>query len=200
MNIHLVPGRQCRQRGVALPVMMIVLLIMLISGAYLLKSSNSATLTTANLAYRSSLEKANDRGLMAASDWLSAAWTANRASLYDSNAAAGYVANFVPGQTVNSSQFWLGKTTIAAPDGNTIEYVIHRMCSSTGDWAVSTNQCMQTTANTYSLGTSLALGSSMSSNTVQLAGAPQLHYIITARIFGARGGNVVSQMALLLGP
>lgn len=189
------------QRGIALPVMLIVLTIMLMSGAYLLKSSNSVTMSTSNLAYQSLLNKANDLALMTASEWLASTWAANRLQLELNVPAAGYVANLDTTQTVNSSNFWAGKATIPTADGNnTIEYVIHRVCRTAGPWNVLPNTCMQTSANTYSLGTSVALGSSLSSTAVQLAGSPQLHYVITARIYGPRGGNVISQMAVLMGP
>lgn len=188
------------QQGVALPVMMVVLVIMLMSGAYLLKSSNSVTMTTSNLAYQSVLNKANDLALMSASEWLSTTWNGNRILLEANLPASGYVANLDTTQTVNSPNFWAGKATMLAADGNTIEYVIHRVCKTAGAWNVAPNTCMQTTANSYSLGTSIALGSSLSSTSQQLAGSPQLHYIITARIYGTRGGNVISQMAVLMGP
>lgn len=189
-----------RQQGVALPVMLIVLVIMLISGAYLLKSSNSATMTTSNMAYQSVLNKANDLALMTASEWLSATWSGNRVALESDVAASGYVANLDTTQTVHSPNFWAGKASVTDADGNNIEYVIHRMCLTAGNWNVAPNKCMQTSANTFSPGTSVALGSSLSSTAVQLAGSPQLHYVITARIYGPRGGNVISQMAVLMGP
>ena len=187
------------EQGVALPVMLIVLVIMLISGAYLLKSSNAVTMTTSNLAYQSTLNKANDLALLTASEWLSSTWASNKVALDANIPASGYVANLDTTQTVKSANFWTGKATITAPDGNTIEYVIHRMCSTTGSWNATANKCLQTTANTFTAGSSVALGSSLSSTTPQLAGAPQLHYVITARIFGPRGGNVISQAAVLMG-
>lgn len=188
-----------RQQGVALPVMLIVLVIMLISGAYLLKSSNAVTMTTSNLAYQSALNKANDLALLTASEWLSATWAANKGALDADIPLNGYVANLDTTQTVKSPNFWAGKATVTAPDGNTIEFVIHRMCLTAGEWNAPSNKCMQTTANTFSPGTSVALGSSLSSTTSALAGSPQLHYVITARIFGPRGGNVISQAAVLMG-
>ncbi|WP_426114392.1 hypothetical protein [Massilia sp. PWRC2] len=196
----LLSRRRRLQRGIALPVMLIVLTIMLLSGVYLLKSSNAVTMNTSNLAYQSVLNKANDLALMSASEWLSSTWTGNRLLLDANVPASGYVANLDTTQTVNSANFWAGKATMVAADGNTIEYVIHRVCKTAGSWNVLPNTCMQTTANSYSLGTSVALGSSLSSTAVQLAGSPQLHYIITARIYGPRGGNVISQMAVLMGP
>lgn len=188
-----------RQRGVALPVMLIVLVVMLISGAYLLKASNTTTITTANLAYQSALNKANDLALMTGAEWLSATWRANKALLDADSAGAGYKANLDTTQTVRSAAFWQGSTTVTDANGNSIEYVIHRLCAQAQPYNVNNNQCMQTSANPVALGTTVALGSSLSSTAVQLAGSPQLHYIITARINGPRGGVAVSQMAVLMG-
>ncbi len=188
-----------RQRGVALPVMMIVLVVMLISGAYLLKASNTTTITTSNLAYQSALNKANDLALMTAAEWLSTTWSANKALLDSDSLANGYKANLDTTQTVRSTGFWQGSATVTDANGNSIVYVIHRLCSQAQPYDANTNQCMQTTANPLTLGSTVALGSSLSSTAVQLAGAPQLHYIITARISGPRGGQAVSQMAVLMG-
>ena len=188
-----------RQRGVALPVMLIVLVVMLIGGAYLLKASNTTTITSANMAYQSALNKANDLALMTAAEWLSTTWSSNKALLDSDSVANGYKANFDTTQTTRSPGFWQGSTTLADGNGNSIEYVIHRLCAQAQPYNVNSNQCMQTTANPIALGSTVALGSSLSSTAVQLAGAPQLHYIITARINGPRGGQAVSQMAVLMG-
>ncbi|HEU5435357.1 MAG TPA: type II secretion system protein [Telluria sp.] len=201
MNIHRIVSRidNGAQRGVALPVMLIVLAIMLISGAYLLKSSNSSTLTAANLAYQSTLNRAADRALMEGSEWLAATWTNNRAALINNNEAAGYVATLDTTQSVRTPAFWIGKKTITDSNDVTIDYVIHRLCSRAMSYDDPVNQCMQTTANTAMLGTTVAIGGTLAQTGVQLAGNPQLHYIITARIYGPRGGNVVSQLAVLMG-
>ena len=52
-----------RQAGLALPIMLIMLAVMLVSSIYLLKASTSTTLTTANLAYDSALGKEADLGV-----------------------------------------------------------------------------------------------------------------------------------------
>lgn len=188
-----------RQRGVALPVMLIVLTIMLLSGAYLLKTSNTATLTAANLAYQSTLTRANDRALMEASEWLAQTWTSNRAALNSDSSGDGYVASLDTTLTVRSPNFWTNSKTIVDSQGNSIDYVIHRFCSRALPYDDITNQCMKTSANTSSLGTTVAMGASLAWKSAQLAVNPQLHYIITARINGPRGGNVISQLAVLMG-
>lgn len=187
-----------RQRGLALPVMLIILVVMLMGSAYLIKATNSTTMTTTNLAYESALNKAADLGLVTGFEWLSSTAATNKVALDSDNSANGYVATLDTTQTVNSSGFWTGKKTVDSGDLH-IEYVIHRACSNADAYNASGNRCLQTSPNPSSLGTSVALGSSLSSNALALAGNPQLHYIITARIRGPRGGNVINQLAVLIG-
>lgn len=192
-----------RQRGVALPVMLIMLAVMLIGSLYLMKSSHNATLTTANLAYDSSLSKAADLGLLTGSNWLSAtAVGANKDLLLANSAANGYVATFDPALALTSTAFWTGSVTLTDTAGNTIEYVIHRLCSLTGRYDAAgppPNACVQTTANTSATGSGVQLGESLASDAQDVAGPPQIHYVITARIFGPRGGNVVNQAVVMIG-
>lgn len=187
-----------RQHGLALPVMLIILVVMLMGSAYLIKATNSTTMTTTNLAYESTLNKAADLGLVTAFEWLSATANTNKIALDADDATNGYVASLDTTQSVSSSGFWTGKKIIT--DGDlSIEYVIHRACSNADAYNAPTNRCMQTTPNPAALGSAVGLGSSLSSNALALAGNPQLHYIITARIRGPRGGNVINQLAVLIG-
>jgi Tfp pilus assembly protein PilX len=191
-----------RQRGVALPVMMIMLVVMLIGSIYLFKSSNSTTLTTANLAYDATLSKTVDFGLLTGFQWLSDTATANRQLLNADSAANGYVATLDTALQVTDTAFWTGSQTAVDADHNSIEYVIHRMCSLTGAYDAigpPANACMQTAANTSTLNNSVAIGDSLSSDAQSLAGMPQVHYVVTARIVGARGGYVVNQAVVLIG-
>lgn len=192
-------SRRHLEQGIALPIMLIILVIMLISGAYLLKAGNSSTLTTSNLAYESSLNKAVDLGLLIGFEWLNATANSNKVALDTDSPADGYVASFDTTLTTRSSSFWNGSHSVTDGAGNQIEYVIHRLCRVGGPFDGPTNQCVQTSANTATLNNSVALGSSLSSTAIQLAGSPQLHYIVTARIFGPRGGNVINQTAVMIG-
>lgn len=193
-----------RARGIALPVMLIILVVLLIGSLYLMKASTTSTLTSANLAYDSSLSKAADLGLHAGANWLKATSAGpNRSLLLQDSSDDGYVATMVAGMPVSSPAFWAGSVTITdtATPANTIEYVIHRMCALTGTFDAPgspPNSCVQTTAAITS-GGSVALGESLSSDTEQMPGPPQIHYVVTARIFGPRGGNVVNQAIVLIG-
>ncbi|TFW17867.1 hypothetical protein E4L96_13785 [Massilia arenosa] len=187
------------QRGIALPVMLILLAVMLVGTVYLFKSSHSSTLTAANLAYESAQSKAVDFGLHTAFEWLSGQAKTDKSALEHNIAAQGYQATLDTSQTVRSSGFWNGSVTVTDAAGNEIEYVVHRMCAVTGAYDSGTNRCVQTSANTSTLNNAVALGDSLASDTPSFAGSPQLHYVITARMSSARGSNVVNQLVVMIG-
>lgn len=192
-----------RQHGIALPVMLVMMLVMLVTSVYLLRSSNSTTLSASNLAYDATLSRAVDLGLHTGFQWLRVTAIADRADLNADDADNGYRASLDTTLTPRDSGFWTGSVEIDDDDGNTIRYVIHRLCADAGGYnAVKsgvTNTCVQTAANTVKLGTTVAIGESLASDAPSYASSPQLHYVITARLDGARGGNVINQMVVLIG-
>jgi Tfp pilus assembly protein PilX len=197
IKIYRHSGR-ARQQGVALPVMLIMLLVMLVGSIYLLKSTNSTTLTTSNLAYDSALGRAADLGLHSGFEWLSATAAANKARLDADDAGNGYLATLDTSQTPSDDGFWHGSKTIKDDADNEIVYVVHRLCSMPGPYDEG-NSCVQTAANSAALGNAVALGSSLSVNAPAFAETPQVHYVITSRISGPRGGSVVNQLVVLIG-
>lgn len=188
-----------RQQGVALPVMLIMMLVMLITGVYLLRSSNSTTLAASNLAYDATLSRAVDLGLHTGFQWLLTTAKAKRSDLNQSQAKFGYVARLDnTALTPRDSAYWTDSVEIEDSAGNTIRYVIHRMCSKVGAFD-DDNNCIQTAANTVKAGNGVAIGESLASDAPSYGSSPQLHYVITARLDGARGGNVINQMVVLIG-
>lgn len=189
------------QRGVALPVILIMLTVMLVTSIYLLRASTSTTLTVTNLAYDAALSKEADLGVHAAFDWLSQ--PATKALLVANNAANGYVATMNPTWTVSTPAFWTGSVTKdPVGGGSRVEYVIHRMCNFAGTYNAVlpvVNSCMLSAAK-QGVAASVALGTSQAQNAPVYNNQPQLHYVITARIFGPRGGNVVVQSVVMMGP
>lgn len=187
-----------RQAGIAMPVMLIILLVMLISSIYLLKSSNTTTLTAANLAYDSAQSRAVDFGLYQGYEWLDKTHRTSKGTLDTSVAAAGYVASNDINQGVRSAAFWAGSRTVELGNQR-IEYVIHRMCDRQLPYNHKDNKCVQTADNPYAAGAALPPGSSLALPTPRYNGIPRVHYLVTARMNGARGGNVVNQMVVLMG-
>ena len=194
-----VPSTSARQAGAALPVMLIMMLVMLVTSIYLLRSSNSATLAASNLAYDATLSRAVDFGLHSGFQWLSETASASKASLNEDDDAAGYHANLDTTLTPNDTKFWEDSVEVQDADGNKIRYVIHRMCRNPGSFSSANQDCMLTSANTVKLGNKVAIGESLASDAPAYASSPQIHYVITARIDGARGGNVINQLAVLIG-
>ncbi len=195
--------RSALQRGIALPVMLIMLVVMLISSIYLLRSGNSTALTTSNLAYETALTKAADLGIHTAYSWLD---TAAKETLWQNVPAQGYVATMSedPDKGPASSEFWAGSVFVEDDDGDDdirVEYVIHRLCQFAGAYNGGTpaNRCA-TTAARQGITARTSVGDSLASDAPTYQGKPQLHYVITARIHGKRGGNVMNQAVVMMGP
>nr|WP_314538897.1 hypothetical protein [uncultured Massilia sp.] len=193
-NLYLARGR--RHGGIALPVVLVILALMLIGGVYLLKSVHSTGLTTGNLAYDATLSRAADRGLLDGFEWLRTTAATNRATLDQDDLAHGYYASTGMSLTTRDDNFWKGARVIAE-NGTTIKYVIHRLCRTGGSY--DNNDCTQTAANTAVLGNTTPLGTSLATDSAQYAGAPRIHYVITSRISGGRGASVTNQMVVLIG-
>jgi len=186
------------QRALALPVMLIILAVMMVTSIYMLRSTHSTALTTGNLAYDATMSRAVDYGLHAGFQWLSSTAATNKGALDKGDAGNGYEALLDMSLSTRDTGFWRNMVTVPDPDGNQIDYVVHRMCAKEGTYDQSTG-CVLTSDNTAPLGNTVALGDSMASDAPQFAGSPQVHYVITARIHGARGGSVVNQMIVLIG-
>ena len=179
--------------------MLIMLTVMLVSSIYMLKASTSTTMTAANLAYDAALSKSADAGLHAGFAYLRS--TVNRADLLVDQPAQGYVATLTPTWTVSNAAFWLGAVTLPLnpATGDRVQYVIHRMCTFPGAYNSNNNSCRTTSARPNSK-TSQPFGTSLGLGGPKFLQQPQLHYVVTARINGARGGNVVTQAVVLKGP
>jgi Tfp pilus assembly protein PilX len=191
-------GPSQNQAGIALPVTLVILLVMLISSIYLLKSSNTTTLTAANLAYDSAQSRAVDYGLDAGYKWLRATSIGKKGLLDTNVAASGYMATYDPNDGVRSPAFWLGSTTVTV-GAQRIEYVIHRMCDRPLPYNDKENTCVQTSDNPSAAGSAVAAGASLAIPAPRYTAIPRVHYLVTARMDGARGGNVVNQMMVLIG-
>jgi hypothetical protein len=196
-KFHFAPAR-----GIALPVTLMILALMLVGAVYLLKSVHSTGLTTGNLAYDSTLSREADLGLHNAFDWLNATAIGNKALLNGDVPGKGYVATMNV-TNLRDENLWNGSATYTDSDGTQIQYVIHRMCKMAGaynDPTITGQQCVQTAPNTAANGNTVPLGFSMTITAAQYAGTPRLHYTIFARILnGARGATVTNQMIVLIG-
>lgn len=187
------------QRGLALPVVLIILAVMLISSVYLLKSSNSTTLTASNLAYDTAQVRAVEYGISQGFEWLSKTAKGGMSAFNTSSSSDGYVAKLLPTESTRSSTFWTGSKSVDV-DGQKVEYVIHRLCRAESGFDSSGNACVQTADNLTAMGSTLRAGESMAVDAPRYRSIPKVHFIITSRIAGIRGGNAVTQMVVQIGP
>lgn len=113
-----------RARGAVLFIALIVLVAMTLAGIAIMRSVDTATLIAGNLAFKQGTVQASDNGIEVAYQWL----LTNRAVLTTSNPGAGYN-SAIASPTWTTSSTWNGAPNLGIDAaGNTISYLIHRMC------------------------------------------------------------------------
>ena len=197
-----------RQRGVALPIALIMFVMMLVTSIYMMRSSSNSALMAGNLAYERTLSRSADYGLSIAFDWLNttASLTATKGQLNSDQAANGYVSNNNPAISYRDTAYWAGSRTITDPGGTSVEYVIHRLCQygaqpyngGPPDFPFS-NVCVQSTPSGGTTATGARTGESLASDASSYGFLPEIHYVITARVPGLKGAGVVNQFVVMIG-
>lgn len=187
-----------RQKGVTLFLAMIVLVAMLLSGIALFRTVDSGVLVAGNIAMQKSATRQGDQGTEDAVAWLVSKVAGT--DLYEDPNVVGYTdypfyvanaANDIPGTNQTWSDWWnvySGSHTpvtlaVDAATGNTVSYLIQRLCSANGAPYTTGVSCVgppQTTAT----------GGSKGAGAVRLERATAVYYRITSRIIGPR--NTVS--------
>jgi Tfp pilus assembly protein PilX len=191
------------QRGVALPIALIMFVVMLVGSVYLMRSSTNATIMAGNLANERAISRSVDFGLSAAYLWLSgqASSTATKPGLDNDQLANGYLSTYNTALSYRDVAYWNGSTTVAAPSGETVEYVIHRMCMFAGAYnsVLPNNSCVQSVVTAGISGSGARAGDSLASDASDYDSLPQIHYVITARVRGLKGASVVNQIVVMIG-
>ncbi|MGH8648766.1 MAG: pilus assembly PilX family protein [Burkholderiales bacterium] len=116
-----------RVRGAVLFIALIVLVAMTLAGIAIMRSVDTATLIAGNLAFKQGTIQSADNGIESAFQWL----IAERSTLANTNLAKGYY-SAKPAGTLewNDPSTWASAVTVGTDAaGNTISYVIHRMCT-----------------------------------------------------------------------
>lgn len=133
-----------RQRGVALFFALVCMVAIMLAATVLVRSVDTATLISGNLAFQQSATRSGDGGTEAAISWLNETQSANATinvltdpahPFNNDNAAAGYYSSLDPTKSLTVP----GGTNFAWDDsdsrlvgtdatGNTVRYIIQRMC------------------------------------------------------------------------
>jgi type IV pilus assembly protein PilX len=194
MSMH----RSKSQEGVVLLIALITLLAMTLAGIGIMRSIDSGTMVAGNIGFRQSAVMSGDTGLEEGRAWL----MANQAALNSDNPAAGYYSTRQDSLDITGNRTeggldgvdWAGsdptqptKAIQVASDGsgNTIYYIIHRMCSLPGSVNLAGQACATVTSS--------GIGSSQDApdySTYGLKIRNQVYYRITSRVTGPK--NTVS--------
>ena len=194
-------GLPSAQGGAVLLIALLALVAMTLSALALIRSVNMTNLISGNLAFRESAVLSSERSTELALAWLSANSAAIETTLHEHNAANGYRAvRADPADGANWDTFW--KATLAdqsavvptdLPEnkdvaGNTVAYVIHRLCEAEGHPQV-VNCSKPPTGNA---------GGSQSAGGQSLSATSQVYYRITSRVAGPRNPVVYTQTIVAL--
>jgi len=191
-----------RQRGTMLIIALIILVAMTLAGIGMMRSVDTATVVTGNIAFKQSTVNAADKGLQSAYVWLLA--NVGSAALYNDNALAGYVSSAPAAEPDwNNPNNWTNAYPVgggtapnsATPDagGNRVYYLIHRLCPvpNCAPGAIclgNTNSC----GSTPDIVTVTGEGTDQSGPNF-FTRPPAIHYRITARAVGPRNSLTVAQ-------
>lgn len=210
-NIHTSRARQLpqRQRGLALLVALLVLVAMSIAGIALIRSVDTASLLAGNIAFRQGASLAGDAGVEAARTYLLSAGSKLEADDTDSGYYATRAAGIdwtgvgTPDDSTDNVK-WPGtsgtrlspKCLAADAAGNTVCYVINRLCDATGP--LDSKKC--STRKTAQGGGSVGVAQAQItySNQAISSSATAAYYSITVRSAGPRNNFSFLQAYLII--
>lgn len=196
-------GHARRQEGVVLMIALIVLVAMTLAGIGIVRSVDTGTIVAGNIGLRQAAVATADSGVEAARVWL----LANSTALDADNPSAGYYStrqtnldltgNRGTGLNIN----WGGSNPSATvqaftagsvdASGNSVYYVIHRLCSLPGNKNLAGQDCAFSTVT--------GVGSTQGAITADAYGLPtdtQIYYRITVRVNGPK--NTVSYVQAMI--
>lgn len=196
--------RRRTQRGVVLIVALIVLVAMSLGGAAILRSVDTSTLIAGNIAFKQRTLQGADLGLETAVKWISD----NRTNLNSDSPGNAYYSAVTGGAAGGSQRFawevsgsWANAKLVGVDAaGNTVHYVIHRMCTQPGLAKDAAGQLCGTDLGS-SGGTAIATpseGASFASGASAYAGAPKLYLRVTVRSTGPRNAVSFVQAMVLI--
>lgn len=192
---------------------LIVLVVLTLAALALTRSVYTSNVIAGNLAFQQAATHSADAGVEAAITWLennhatastAATCTLGSTLLACDQTASGYKASRQdPSAGETWASFWTdilvaGGFTRALPvdgAGNTVSYVIQRMCSAEGDSQAVGNDC--SVSPTASASTCSG-GSSCDAQKVNLNSVGQVYYRITVRVDGPRNTQSFVQSMVAL--
>ncbi len=174
-----------RQDGIVLLIALVVLVAMTLAGIAMVRQITSGVGIAGNIGFRQNALTASDLGIESARAVLNTLSTATPTAL-EADILPGYYAS-VPATPIDFTQSAIWNPAIATTlpvdsTGNTVSYIVHRLCSSVGARTLPTNQCV------------LQASKAGITTPLDLIKNGQPYYRITARVQGVRGSTTYVQV------
>ena len=203
--------KTCHQSGASVVVALVMLVIMSLGAIGLVRSIDTSLMVASNLAFRESAVLASDAGTEAAINWLSPLVTA--ADLGANQVDKGYYASVSDGMDISGMAGASTKVAIDWDDtkcesstasvcqqpaaalattnaGNSVRYIIHRLCRATGSPDAATNNCLMHQAG---LAASFKKSQISYGAATIFSSTASVYYRITVRVRGPRNTTVFTQ-------
>lgn len=197
------------QHGVVLILALIVLVALTLAAVALTRSVGTSNTVAGNLAFQQAATHSADVGVETAVKWLednvnAVGVCASGSTVTCDQTAQGYLATRAdPASGQTWAEFWTTKLATNAKSldkdattGNTVRYVIHRMCPATGEANVGTNICAtspRATAGSCPGGTSCTGGGGRGGTGSNVDSPKQTYYRITVVVDGPRNTQSMVQ-------
>lgn len=205
------------QRGIVLILALIVLVALTLAAVALTRSVATSNSIAGNLAFQQASTHASDEGMEAAIAYLE-----NNAGVTTGSCAGtvlncnqttdGYLASRAdPSATQSWADFWsatlnasaktLPTNSATATTGNTVAYVIQRMCATTGEANTDLNNCATSPTSASGScpgGTTCTGGGGRGGTGSNVNASKQTYYRITVRVSGPRNTQSLVQATVAL--
>jgi len=198
-----------RQRGATLIIALIVLVAMSLAGIATMRSVDTSALVAGNIAFKESAMNGADQGIQAGQAYLTTQSAADATQLYLSHnvvgvSSTGYWANVDQlgrDKDWSDGANWVNAAALngGLPDasGNTVYYVVERLCRLSGTACAPNASCNGDT--TPNLCASTPDAAQLSGEGLDMSmpnfftKPPSIHYRVTARSVGPRNSTTIVQ-------
>lgn len=188
-----------KEKGIALPIALFVLVAILLAGAALIRSNELAVNVAGDLASRDLVYKANDAAAANAMNWL----TTNSTNLNSDIPSQGYYSAYpatTPSYLQPNNAVWNNALTLPADSfGNISSYLIYRMCSQPNTPYNGANSGIQNVCAISMSNQTSNSGNSSGYNSFSFSGRPQVYFQIITKTVGAKGATDITASTVKLG-
>ncbi len=212
--------RLYKKDAIALPITLVMLAAMMLISAGLYRSVEATGVVVNNISLKEAGLQAAEQGIAEAVTWVGA----NQSALTTNNSAAGYYAaapdimvsdaaaatkiDFTGQQTTataddvnwngGGTNYYSAKKLSAKVSGFDVAYIIHRLCSTTGNYDANTTIVCSTAATTSSASANGDIAESSEYGNYKITGTTRIAYRVTAKAWGPKGSASYLQTKVLV--